>query len=61
MPNRGELAVPALRSRDSAAGASDAWAVVCFCATGLTLSIYVAAHSLHFGQVQALIAAAALG
>ena len=61
MPNRGEIAVPALRSRNSAAGARDAWAVVCFCAIGLTMSIYVAAHALHLGQVHALIAAAALG
>jgi len=46
MPNRGEIEVSALRSRDSAAGARDAWAIVCFCAAGLTLSIYLAAHFL---------------
>jgi len=61
MPNRGEIEVSALRSRDSAAGARDAWAIVCFCAAGLTLSIYLAAHSLHFGQIHALIAAVSLG
>jgi hypothetical protein len=42
MPNRGELPNPR-RAKDAAApGPSDAWPIICFCAAGALMSIYMA-------------------
>jgi hypothetical protein len=41
MPNRGELAIPAVHAA-SAATTADAWTVIGFCAIGWLLSIYAA-------------------
>jgi hypothetical protein len=42
MPNRGELPNPR-RAKDTVApGPSDAWPIICFCAVGALMSIYMA-------------------
>ena len=42
MPNRGELPNPR-RAKDAVApGPSDAWPIICFCAAGALMSIYMA-------------------
>ena len=52
MPNRGELAVPAMRTKRGAAMAgptmldADAWTVIGFCAIGWHLSFYLAVSSM---------------
>jgi hypothetical protein len=55
MPNRSELALPAIRS-NSTATAENAWLLVSVCATGAILSIYQAACAIPFDQMPTLIA-----
>jgi hypothetical protein len=55
MPNRSELALPAVRSNASTT-AENAWLVVSVCATGAILSIYQAACAIPLDQVPTLIA-----
>jgi hypothetical protein len=55
MPNRGELANPAMRAaRTAAAAADDAWTIIGFCAIGWLMSIYAAVSSLGFDAVPRL-------
>jgi len=57
MPNRGELAIPAMRAAKpatAAASANDAWTIIGFCAIGWLISIYVAASSLGIDAVPRL-------
>ncbi len=56
MPNRGELAIRAMRRPDSAVGTADAWTVVGICTTGWVISAFLIAYSVSFDQVTALIA-----
>jgi len=59
MPNRGELAMPAVRAAKTAAAtatANDAWTVIGFCAIGWLMSVYMAVSSLGFDAVPRLMA-----
>ncbi len=56
MPNRGELAIPAMRRQNSVAGAADACVIVGICTTGWMVSAFLTAYSVSFGQVSALLA-----
>ncbi len=58
MPNRGELAISAMRRQNSmgVAGTADAWAVVGICTTGWIVSTFLTVYSVSFDQVSALIA-----
>lgn len=55
MPNRGELIFPAALP-DIAASDNGAWAILCLCAPGWLLSIYLAFASQSFDEIPALIA-----
>jgi len=54
MPNRGELAFPA--RPDIAAADNAAWALVCFCALGWLISVYVAVAAQPVEEISLLIA-----
>jgi hypothetical protein len=54
MPNRGELAFPAVRPTEGLATSDDAWVVVGFCAIGWLLSIYAAVSNLGVDAVPGL-------
>jgi hypothetical protein len=56
MPNRRELAIPAMRRRESVAGTADAWAVVSVCTTGWLVSAFLTAYSASFDTLMVLIA-----
>jgi hypothetical protein len=60
MPNRAELAIPAMRASTVAAAedawAKDAWLIVGICATGLILSLYLAVGAVPSDQIPTLIA-----
>jgi hypothetical protein len=59
MPNRGELAMPAVRAakstdRSAKAESGDAWTIIGFCAIGWLLSIYAAVATLGVDAVPRL-------
>jgi hypothetical protein len=56
MPNRGELAVPAMRAATAVPAAGDAWTVIGFCAIGWLISIFAAISSLGLDAVPRLMA-----
>lgn len=61
MPNRGELATPAMRAaksidRSAEAESGDAWTIIGFCAIGWLLSIYAAVAALGVDAVPGLMA-----
>jgi len=56
MPNRGELAIPAVRAAKSAPTSGDAWAVIGFCAIGWLLSICAAISTFGVDAVPRLMA-----
>jgi hypothetical protein len=59
MPNRGELAMPAVRAATGAAAtaaAADAWTIIGFCAIGWLMSIFAAVSALGFDAVPRLMA-----
>jgi len=54
MPNRGELPNPR-RAKDAVApGPSDAWPIICFCAVGALMSIYMAVSYLGINAIPGL-------
>jgi hypothetical protein len=59
MPNRGELAMPAVCAATGAAAtaaAADAWTIIGFCAIGWLMSIFAAVSALGFDAVPRLMA-----
>ena len=46
MPNRRELAIPAVRVVSTTAKSGDAWTIIGFCTIGWLLSIYAAVTTL---------------
>jgi hypothetical protein len=56
MPNRGELAIPAVRAAKSAPNSRDAWTVIGFCAVGWLLSICAAIFTFGVDAVPRLMA-----
>jgi hypothetical protein len=57
MPNRSELAMPAVRAANGATAASgDAWTIIGFCTVGWLISIFAAVSSLGFDAVPRLMA-----
>jgi hypothetical protein len=56
MPNRGELAMPAVCAATGAATAADAWTIIGFCAIGWLMSIFAAVSALGFDAVPRLMA-----
>jgi len=54
MPNRGELAMPAMRAAKTATASNDAWTIIGFCLIGGLISIYVTTASLSIDAVPRL-------
>jgi hypothetical protein len=54
MPNRGELAIPAVPAAKAATASNDAWTIISFCVIGWLISIYVATASLGIDAVPRL-------
>jgi len=54
MPNRGELTLPV--QADMSTGDNAAWALICFCALGWLISVYVAVAAQPVEEISLLIA-----